>query len=120
VEADFYGNVLGGLGLGYNGTGTSYASWIGAGTGYISVWYDQSGRKYNATQTVAGSQPSYNAVSKTVNFATSKFMSIPSGVVATGNNAYSMFTKLRTFTSAQYANILSLALQPLISVNLLV
>jgi hypothetical protein len=30
--------------LGANNTGQTYSSWIGANTGYISTWYDQSGK----------------------------------------------------------------------------
>jgi hypothetical protein len=33
---------------GSGGTGTSYASWLGANTGYITIWYDQTGNGNHA------------------------------------------------------------------------
>jgi hypothetical protein len=36
---------------------TSFSTFIGAGTGYIVTWYDQSGGGWNATQATAANQP---------------------------------------------------------------
>ena len=43
------------LTTGSGGTGTSYSSWIGSSTGYITKWYDQSGQGNHATNSTAGS-----------------------------------------------------------------
>lgn len=32
-------------------------AFVGSGTGYVSIWYDQSGNGYNATQNTAANQP---------------------------------------------------------------
>ena len=32
-------------------------TFVGSGTGYVSIWYDQSGNGYNATQTTTANQP---------------------------------------------------------------
>lgn len=46
-------------------TGTGYlddaaiAAWLGAASGYIKTWYDQSGNNNHQTQTTTGSQPIY-------------------------------------------------------------
>jgi len=32
-------------------------AFVGSGTGYVSIWYDQSGNGYNATQTTVANQP---------------------------------------------------------------
>ena len=37
------------LTTGVNNTGTSYVSWIGANTAYVTIWYDQSTNARNAT-----------------------------------------------------------------------
>jgi hypothetical protein len=42
----------------YGGTGTTYASWIGANTGYVTKWYDQGSSANHGTQTTTASQPS--------------------------------------------------------------
>lgn len=44
-------------------------AFVGTGTGYVSIWYDQSGNGTNATQATAGSQPTIvtNGVVNTVN-----------------------------------------------------
>ena len=57
LENDFYGSSTGAL---TNATGTSISTWLGAATGYVSVWYDQSGVGRNATQATASYQPILN------------------------------------------------------------
>jgi hypothetical protein len=39
------------LTTGANNTGTTYATWIGANTAYVSIWYDQSTNARNASNT---------------------------------------------------------------------
>ena len=59
VESDFYANFAQTwLTTGANNTGTSYATWIGANTGYVVTWYDQSGKGNHATQSTTTIQPS--------------------------------------------------------------
>lgn len=47
--------------IGFTATGnldtTTLTSFCGAGNGFITTWYDQSGNGYNATQTTAANQP---------------------------------------------------------------
>jgi hypothetical protein len=49
------------LDVGFNADGTldtaSMLSFVGAGNGFVSIWYDQSGNSNNATQTSSSSQP---------------------------------------------------------------
>jgi hypothetical protein len=53
--SDFYSDSTQSyLTTGVGGTGTSYASWIGANTGYVVTWYDQSGKGNHATNTTTG------------------------------------------------------------------
>jgi len=52
VYADIYGNLT--------VSGASYASWIGAGTGYIVNWYDQSGAGLTLNQATNANQPTLN------------------------------------------------------------
>jgi hypothetical protein len=42
------------LTTGSNGTGTSYATWIGAGIAYVRTWYNQNGNGNNANNATAG------------------------------------------------------------------
>ena len=53
---DFYADRLGNL-LTAPVTGQSLASWLGGATGYVTTWYDQSGRGNHATQGTAANQP---------------------------------------------------------------
>lgn len=64
VTADFYTDAKQTyLTTGINGTGTTYASWIGANTGYITKWYDQSGKGNHATNSTTGTtQPNITKV----------------------------------------------------------
>jgi hypothetical protein len=47
--------------IGYNSSNvldeTALTSFVGAGNGFITTWYDQSGNSYNAVQTTAANQP---------------------------------------------------------------
>jgi len=42
------------LTTGANNTGTTYSSWIGANTAYVTIWYDQSTNANNASNAVNG------------------------------------------------------------------
>jgi hypothetical protein len=71
LEADFYADQLGNLGLSINGTGTSLASWMSSnGHTYVtvSIWYDQSGNVKNATQPTTTLQPRYNTANYVIDF----------------------------------------------------
>jgi len=47
--------------IGFNGSNrldtTALLAFVGAGNGFVSTWYDQSGNGLNATQSTAGNQP---------------------------------------------------------------
>jgi hypothetical protein len=51
VERDIYGTFRGDLDL------AALTSFVGANSGFVTTWYDQSGTGRNATQATAGSQP---------------------------------------------------------------
>jgi hypothetical protein len=53
---DFYADRLGNL-LTAPVTGQSLANWLGGATGYVTTWYDQSGRGNHASQGTAANQP---------------------------------------------------------------
>jgi len=55
-NTDFYADRLGNL-LTQPVIGQSLANWIGGATGYVTTWYDQSGRGNHATQSTAANQP---------------------------------------------------------------
>lgn len=56
ATADFYADRLGNL-LTAPVTGQTLANWLGGATGYVTTWYDQSGRGNHATQSTAANQP---------------------------------------------------------------
>jgi hypothetical protein len=56
LTQDFYADRLGNL-LTAPVTGQSLANWLGGATGYVTTWYDQSGRGNHATQLTAANQP---------------------------------------------------------------
>jgi hypothetical protein len=55
-STDFYADRLGNL-LTAPVTGQSLAKWLGGATGYVTTWYDQSGRGNHASQLTAANQP---------------------------------------------------------------
>jgi hypothetical protein len=56
LAQDFYADRLGNL-LTAPVTGQSLANWLGGATGYVTTWYDQSGRGNHASQLTAANQP---------------------------------------------------------------
>ena len=67
---DFYANAYGQLGTAINGTGTSLESWLNTATGFVTKWYDQSGKGNHATQTTAASQPRIDYLNNRLDFTT--------------------------------------------------
>jgi hypothetical protein len=57
LAQDFYADRLGNL-LTVPVTGQSLSTWLGGSTGYVTTWYDQSGKGNHATQTTQGNRPS--------------------------------------------------------------
>jgi hypothetical protein len=57
TTSDFYSNSTGTIGTNIYGRGISLSSWLTSTTGYVTKWYDQSGKGNHMTQTTAASQP---------------------------------------------------------------
>ena len=89
---DFY-YVNGALNTNSTGTGTSFTTWVGAGTAYVAIWYDQSGNGKNATG-VSGSAAIYNNTLGFVDFTgTTIYMTLPSGTLPSTQVASSICFK---------------------------
>ena len=110
VTSDFYADNNGNLGTAVGATGTSYATWIGASTGYVSKWYDQSGKGKHATQTNTSIQPSYDSSNKSINFTvTGSFFNLPNSTIpfatmqnsATASTSFTLFAKHGTTGGAR-------------------
>ena len=65
---DFYADRLGNL-LTAPVTGRTLANWLAGGTGYVTTWYDQSGRGNHATQATAANQPIITRATKGPGYA---------------------------------------------------
>jgi hypothetical protein len=65
---DFYADRLGNL-LTAPVTGQSLANWLGGATGYVTTWYDQSGRGNDATQATSANQPIIQRATKGPGYA---------------------------------------------------
>ena len=87
---DFYADRLGNL-LTAPVVGQSLANWLGGATGYVTTWYDQSGRGNNATQATAANQPIIQRATKGPGYA----------CVYTGNQWVS-FGTLSTFQGTPF------------------
>ena len=57
ATSDFYADKYGKIGTGVNGTGTTLATWLTSTTGYVTKWYDQSGKGNHLLQTNTTYQP---------------------------------------------------------------
>lgn len=95
--SDFTANINGVL---TNTSGTLYSSWIGASSGYIDTWYDQSGSGNHATQSTTSYQPilTFDRNGQyTIDFQNSstQFLNIPSNTIPVGvtNTPYTVYAK---------------------------
>jgi hypothetical protein len=107
---DFY-FVNGALNTNSIGTGTSFTSWVGAGTAYVSIWYDQSGNGKNATG-VSGSAVVYNNVRGFVDFTgTGIYMTLPIGTLPSSQVPSSICFKNGTMSGSGERGLLSTGTQ---------
>jgi hypothetical protein len=90
VTADIFGDFNGVLTL---SNATPVSTWLGASTGFVTTWYDQSGNVRHASQAVTGSQPTLDVTNVRVNFAspTNAFLEIASpGCMPIGDGLYTV------------------------------
>ena len=106
--SDFTANINGVL---TNTSGTLYSSWIGASSGYIDTWYDQSGSGNHATQSTTSYQPilTFDRNGQyTIDFQNSdtQFLNIPSNTIPVGvtNAPYTVYAK-HGYTNNKYGCI---------------
>ena len=101
LAQDFYADRLGNL-LTAPVVGQSLANWLGGATGYVTTWYDQSGRGNDATQATAANQPTINLSNVSVVFSGAQRLSnanVNGGFIPYGTSNYSVVTKHVNFTA---------------------
>lgn len=106
AQSDFYDDSSRILWTGAGGTGITYDAWIGASTGYVTTWYDQSGNGNHATTTTQAQQPSLDNINKIVSFTTNNGQSrlkLPDGTVPSGDSSYTISVMHGTITG--FANL---------------
>lgn len=84
---DFYANANGQMGTAVNGTGTTLESWLNGATGYVTKWWDQSGKGNHATQATTAQQPRMDLLNARLDFTTGSgtaYFSLPNGTVPLG------------------------------------
>lgn len=84
---------MGNLGTSINAQGTTFANWIGAGTAFVVILYDQSGRGRNASQSIISLQPTYNSAGQYVDFTGSCYLAVQGQFLSPGNASYSYVIK---------------------------
>jgi Concanavalin A-like lectin/glucanases superfamily len=95
-QQNFYADIYGNLGTGYNGTGLSVYQWLltnGATStnyAYVSKWYDQAmdASFNNANQITNASQPIYDVSNGLINFGYTSGVVAPSGWTTNAGNRY--------------------------------
>jgi hypothetical protein len=90
VATDFYADRLGNL-LTAPVVGQSLANWLGGATGYVTTWYDQSGRGNHATQATAANQPIIQKATKGAGYSclfngTTNYINFGSSTILNGTN----------------------------------
>lgn len=98
VTSDFYGDIFGNL---TTSAGQSISSWLGAATGFVTTWYDQSGLGNHAAQVTTALQPSITlGTPNLINFGGTGYFTIANQVMPIGNGVFTTVTKLGTHPTA--------------------
>ena len=101
---DFYADERGNL-LTAPVTGTTLQNWLGGATGYVTTWYDQSGRGNHAIQNTAANQPIIQRATKGPGYAclfngTTNFLTGMSYTVLNATNFSFNIVERRTGSSS--------------------
>ena len=106
---DFYSDIDGNLTIAPDGTGISLATWLGAATGYIDTWYDQSGNGNHGVQNALYDgtvyQPTIDTTNRMVSFKANSGtcrLKLPNGTVPSGDSSYSVIFKHNTITGTAF------------------
>lgn len=108
TTADFYADSSGVLGTALNGTGTLLEAWLGSATGYVTKWWDQSGKGNHATQTTTTQQPRFDLLNARLDFTTGSgtaYFSLPSGTVPLGKPYSTVWGYISTDAASRTALI---------------
>ncbi len=98
ATSDFYGDAFGNL---TTSAGQPISSWLGAATGFITTWYDQSGLGNHAAQATTALQPSITlGTPNLINFGGTGYFTIANQVMPVGNGVFTTITKLGTHPTA--------------------
>ena len=76
-----------------NSSGTSLSTFLSGSIAYITIWYDQSLKGNNGTQTNLTLQPIYNPTNLYVDFIPNRTFTLPDGTVPFGNSDYTITIK---------------------------
>jgi hypothetical protein len=89
---NFFADARGNLGTGFNATGTPLRNWLGGSTGFVTKWYDQSGRSNHASNVDTTRQPILGMTTTTnfLDFKPNLFFNLPNGTVPVGNSNYTI------------------------------
>jgi hypothetical protein len=103
-QTDFYADERGNL-LTAPVTGTTLQNWLGGATGYVTTWYDQSGRGNHAIQNTAANQPIIQRATKGPGYAclfngTTNFLTGMSYTVLNATNFSFNIVERRTGSSS--------------------
>jgi hypothetical protein len=104
LTQDFYADERGNL-LTAPVTGTTLQNWLGGATGYVTTWYDQSGRGNHAIQNTAANQPIIQRATKGPGYAclfngTTNFLTGMSYTVLNATNFSFNIVERRTGSSS--------------------
>jgi hypothetical protein len=97
VISDFYSDGNANL---VNGSGTSYATWVGGDVGCVQTWYNQVGNGKDATQATATLQPRLIPSSNVLDFAntsttsTNGYLNMPNRTVPANNTGTTAIYKI--------------------------
>ena len=100
--SDFYGSSTS-VNL-INSNSQTVATWLNGNIGYVTIWYDQSGRTNicNATQTTSNVQPIIDIINNRINFNNGQYLSLNNNPIPTGGTSFSFYIKFGPSTN--YSN----------------
>jgi hypothetical protein len=105
---DFYADASGNLGTELGATGTSVQTWLGASTGYVAIWYNQTGDSNNDfIQDASGAQPIFSLTNGVVFDGANDYLETSAFTATLNTTNFTIMSSFTNFNLGAYGTVIS-------------
>lgn len=104
---DFYADAAGNLGTELGATGTSVQTWLGASTGYVAIWYNQTGDSNNDfIQDASGAQPIFSLTNGVVFDGSDDYLETSAFTATLNTTNFTLMSSFTNLNSGAYGTVI--------------